>query len=55
MLRFFDDITFCAETKKHLQNILLKVNKILWNEYGMQLNKKRKNQIYGVQENKSST
>jgi hypothetical protein len=40
-LRFVNDITFCAETENDLQKILTKVNKILWNKYGMRLNKKK--------------
>lgn len=38
-LRFADDIAFCAETEDDLQNILVKVNSILWNKNGMRLNK----------------
>lgn len=39
-LRFSDDIAFCTEMENDVQNILVKVNKILWNKYGMQLNEK---------------
>ncbi|VVC40587.1 Reverse transcriptase domain [Cinara cedri] len=41
VLRFADDIAFCAETENDLQKVLTKVNKILWDKYGMQLNKKK--------------
>lgn len=41
VLRFADDIAFCAEIEDDLQNILTKVNKILWDKYGMRLNKKK--------------
>jgi len=40
-LRFADDIVFNAETEDDLQKILTKVNKILWDKYGMRLNKKK--------------
>ncbi|KAF0765853.1 craniofacial development protein 2-like [Aphis craccivora] len=40
-LRFADDIVFCTEIEDDLQKILTKVNKILWNKYGMRLNKKK--------------
>lgn len=39
LLRFANDIAFCAETVENLQNILINVNKILGSSYEMQLNK----------------
>jgi len=38
--RFVDYIVFCAEKEENLQNILIAVDRILKNKYGMQFNKK---------------
>lgn len=40
-LRFADGVAFCAETEESLQNVLSNVNKIVWDEYGTRLNKKK--------------
>lgn len=51
-LRFADDIAFCVETEKDQQHILISLNKILSDGYGMRSNKK-KDENNGVQRNKS--
>lgn len=35
IIRFTDDIALCAQTEKDWQNILINVNTILWDDYGM--------------------
>jgi len=36
-----DDIAFYAEAEDDLQNIFSNISKILWDNYGIQLNKNR--------------
>lgn len=51
VLRFTNDVDFCADTKNHQQDILVRINEILWTKYELQLSKK-KDKFYDNYKNK---